>query len=253
LRDLKLSDAIPPVGSRALVPVPAADQRFRDIKTVAVVSAISDTLNLEHFGSFGSHTTMQFALPDWHIDEALEAQTRKILAQRFMVKDVAVDRQKLMQARLLDDKHAFHPNLSALEPTDAVDAYVVLLKHPRATGGSPVESAGIGLWNVNALAGERTDLFANYAVAIVRARDVDLIVARMATVSPRYQSRFPFKPVDNSTWPKSPPQLSAEQQEKVRAGLTEILVDSLDETLLQMGLTNMMIADSWSVASPGVQ
>ena len=58
-----------------------------------------------------------------------------------------------------------------------------------------------------------------------------------------------YKSVERALWPESAAALSPEQGEMIRQVLSELLTDSIDETLLRMRLSGMTIAGFWPVQS----
>lgn len=154
VRALNLGAALPPVGTRNVVPVPDGQQPFPDVKTVAIVSAVGDVLQFEHVGATALSSNEEYLpIADWHLDGQIESQAKGILAKRFAVKEVAVDRAAFAGARLVNADRALRPSFPGLTPSTDVDAYIVFVKQPyrlpkferRRNGCRRMESqAGIG-------------------------------------------------------------------------------------------------------------
>jgi hypothetical protein len=243
LRAMDLGAALPAVGARSIAPLPSDRDPFAAIKTVAVASAIGDELHFDHLGATilsQSHETMPIA--DWHADGDIEAEMREMLAQRFAVKDAAVDHTALLKARLLDPDGRLKPEFPALQSGSDIDAYVIVFKHPIRLWNS-ADTYGVGVWNHAPLMLAKTNaVYAAYAIAVLDARTLKPILAAAGTVDPSYPTSTPVREIDAALWPEHISALTPAQKDGIRAGLSRLLRDSVAETLLRMGLTGKMVS-----------
>lgn len=244
IRSMNFGVSLPDAGARELVPIPPDKKPYQNVKSVAVVSVIGDQLEERHWGGFWARSTTALAVPDWKLDDTVEADMRTALDKRFAVKDVPVDRHALAQARLLDNDGKLAPSFPGLSATQDVDAYLLAVKLDWASTNYHAGRNGTGiLHNSWTIGDDDTGVFASYAIALIDAHTLKIISARAATQSPDRASAQPYLKVDNQLWPAAPPTLSSDQTSQIHAALDNILRDSVQETLLSLGLTDMMIAD----------
>jgi len=243
LRSLELGISLPEIGERTIERLSLDRDPFADIKTIGLVSAIGDELLLSHLGGTRfSRSENSLPIPDWQVDREVEKIARSVLEKRFTLKDIDFDRAALAQARFLDGDGTWVSAVPALKPSQDVDAYVVILKHPLRLGRSGFEGAGVGVWNHSLLAARvETAIFANYAIALVDARTLELIVGLVGTMDTSFPIRKPYKLVDNGLWRASGP-LSSEISSKVHETLADLFANSVAETLLRLQLTGSVIA-----------
>ncbi len=245
VRALNLGAALPPVGTRNVVPVPDGQQPFPDVKTVAIVSAVGDVLQFEHVGATALSSNEEYLpIADWHLDGQIESQAKGILAKRFAVKEVAVDRAAFAGARLVNADRALRPSFPGLTPSTDVDAYIVFVKQPYRLPNSSADGTGVGVWNRKPVLGETTAVYAHYAVAVVDAHSLKLLQAFVGATSPIYPNRVPYVVVDDALWPDSAAKLPPDAAQKIHQDLSDMLTDSVAETLLYMRLGGMMVADT---------
>lgn len=248
LRSLELGISLPPVADRALLPTNEADLPLPEVKSVAVLSSIGRNLELIRWG-FGTYfnTHVELDVSDWRIDDMIETRARELLGKRFAIKDLTVDRLALTKSRLMDDKKKFNPEFPALGRTSEIDAYVVFVRLPQRPDNQPApgwaEESGLGVWNNNN--DNKAFIFAHYAVAVLDARTLKVLRVQAATMSPKYPTDTSYLSTNDDLWPVSNTQLSPNQSEKIQSTLETILKDSVDETLLRMGITGLTISEGW--------
>ena len=243
LRSLELGIDLPEIGERTIERLSLDKDPFADIKTIGLVSAIGNELLLRHLGGTRfSQSENALPIPDWQVDRDVEKIARSALGKRFTIKDIDFDRAALAQARFLDGDGKWVSAVPALKPSQDVDAYVVILKHPLRLGRSVFDGAGVGVWNHSLPAArEETAIFANYAIALVDARTLELIVGLVGTMDTSVPIRKPYKLIDNGLWRASAP-LSSETSSEVQETLTSLFANSVPETLLRLQLTGSVIA-----------
>lgn len=244
LRALGLGDGVPAVSARNLAPIPPQRMPYAAIKSVAIVSAIGASLDLEHMATVLDQGSAAFPVPDWQLDKIVETAAANAVAGRFTVNDMPADRAALASATLLNGDGKLDPKLPGLPATQDVDAYIVFVKLPASLPHVNRDAAGAGMWHNSILSIDGTGVFANYAVLLVDAHNLKLIAARGGTVSPHYPQAQPLEDVDDSLWPGSRPVFTPDQAAKVRSALTDLLNDSAAETMLAMGLRGLQVADA---------
>jgi hypothetical protein len=193
-----------------------------------------------------------YALPiaQWGMDQLVSDAVRAALAPALTVKPESFDQQSVYGASLLNADGKLEPSFPGLKPAQDIDAYLVILKFPRPMGMLNVPCPGLGLWNQTGINLEETDLYAHYAIALIDARTLKVIAAHAATMPPDRSPADPSEKAGDSLWPDNPPTLSPDQSAQIRAALKGLLIDSLSETLLHMGLTGKMVADTPPDSAP---
>lgn len=227
LRALQLGVTLPPVGDHSIVPQPQAD-RVANIRSLAVVSVIGDGFTVVTPGGRKDQAGEErVPAPDWRLDDEAEALARTVLAKKYAVKSVPVDRTALAGMSAAVDV----PSVPGLTATTDVDAYVVLLRASREDGSS----GGINVERRSSLFEHGAVIYADYAIALVDARTLKPISVYFGTMSPASGRADPAKTVRGARWKTKPlpPGVAAE----VHAAASELLADSIPETLYRMGLT----------------
>jgi len=240
LRSLNLGVALPPPGARVMVPIPPELQPFPKMTRVAVISAIGDELDLNHRAPFFVHTSGAAPIADWNLDDAVEADVRGALDKRLTVKQEPADRAKIAKLNVTVDQNGLATVIDGLQPASDVDAYIVVLKRKTVLGlaGDPV--TGLALSNQTSIDSEHTAAFAMYEIALVDPHTFKPMLLVAGRTSPAKPVDIPSHVLDNAAWPKDGGALSPDQVKLVQPAMTDILADSIPETLMRMGLTGMM-------------
>ncbi|HEY1632094.1 MAG TPA: hypothetical protein VGF56_12330 [Rhizomicrobium sp.] len=100
---------------------------YSQIHTVAIVSAIGNTLELEHQGFLDS-ASKKIDISGWGIDAAVEADLQRYLAPRFAFKQVSFDRaaiEQLDNGKMASGDSDLREKLAAI-PHDGIDAFIVV-------------------------------------------------------------------------------------------------------------------------------
>lgn len=243
VRALDLNVPLPDIGARNLVAFAPGQDPFASIKTVAIASAIGDELSLKQWYMV-TLTEKQIAIGDWHLDDQIERMAKDAMGKRFTIVQGDIDRGALASADLIDSRGRIPDSFPGLKPASDIDAYVLFIKMPLAD-----EAGGVGMYTNNALIGSsETDLFANYAVAVIDAHTLKPITVVKATTGPKAAATTPMRAVDAAMWPASLTALTPEESTKLHQAVSSILADSVPETLLRMGLTGMTIGGAPSQA-----
>jgi hypothetical protein len=247
LRSLQLGIKLPEVGARNLVPIPAEKNPFAKMHTVSLVSAVGDRLDLDHRGAFFRHSLTTASVPEWNIDSEIETKMAAALDKRIAVKTVPVDRARLAGAEITIDNAGLSTPLPGLTPTSDVDAYIVALKRKSVIGIQADPVSGFGLRNQNGMDGESTTVFADYAIAIVDPHTLKPHWLQGGVTSPSNATEALIRAASNNDWPKDGGALAAEQSAALHPIFSEMMNDSVPETMYRMLLTGMMLAPT-----PGV-
>jgi hypothetical protein len=239
LRSLELGVALPPPGTRVIVPIPEAMKPFANVKTVAVVSAIGDGLELNHRGTFFVHSLKVAPIADWNLDGEIENQIAAALDKRFTVKPIQADRAAIAKLVIKVNDTGIATPISGLPTVPAADLYIVVLKHSTTWLGLD-DLAGVGLWNQTPFGDQVTSLFVDYTIAVVDPHTLRPLVLRVGLTSPRFPQDAPARTIDNALFPKDWTTLSPDQAKALHPMVSELVADSIPETLMRLGLTGMM-------------
>jgi hypothetical protein len=256
LRSLNLGVALPQPGARVMVPIPKDIAPFQKVTNVAVVSAVGDSLDLNHRAPFFVHSATTAPIADWNLDAAIESDVRAALDKRFVVKPVPVDRAKIAALNITIDQKGIATTVDGLTATGDIDAYIVVLKRTSPFGLDDVK--GLGVAHQTSIGDEHTTVFAIYEIAVVDPHTLKPLMVLAGRTSPLQPIEVPVHVVPNTTWPQTPP-LSPDQARTVEQALTDMMADSIPETLMRMGLTGMMPngeaapAPSQSAQAPAAQ
>ncbi len=244
LRALNIGVDLPPAGARTMVPIDPEKNPYKNYKNVAVVSALGKQFDVEHAGfSVLNHSTYPALDTGWDLDAHIEQQARTLLSQHFSVVEPNADRAAFEKTVLWNEDGKFAPVLAGLNPDPNIDLYVVFVPLRRPVWGV-YKTTGLGVFNKTGLGTEGTYIFAHYAVAVIDAHTMKVLFARNAIMSPDHASPDPQQILDKEFWPSaSPPVFSPEQMTKFHDTITDILDNSVNETLLQMFLLGVAPAD----------
>lgn len=130
-------------GGAEILPPAAKTGDYSNIHSVAVISAIGQTLTLGSVALLASHKDVDVS--DWGLDDFVTSSLKQYLSSRYTTKDVAYDRAAL--ARIpnshfdTNSAKAVSDFFATLHP-DGVDAYIVV--RPDSESGAPV-TAGLSI------------------------------------------------------------------------------------------------------------
>jgi hypothetical protein len=246
LRALKPDAELPPIGARVFGPRPAEPVPYPEIHSVAVVSAIGDRFEF-------LNDKVSTSISDWNIDREIEDLVRSSLTKRITVTEAALDRAVLAQSELLDKDGNYAPRFAGLETSQTLDAYILVLKLTRQIDTfmrSP--GAGVGLWDQssNLIRATPPGVYAGYAVVLVDAKTLKTISVLAGTVGPNYPRAVPFLAGEQTLWPKQTKAPTATEMAAIRPLLSKVLKDTIDETLMQMDLTDQHVTDDLPKGGP---
>jgi hypothetical protein len=240
IRDIDLGIDLPLPGARELVPIPDDENPYRNYKTVAIASGVGDILDLEHVGDApptqGGHT---IPISDWLLDNRMEENARAVLAGKYVVRTAPVDHLAFGNARIWDEQGRYSPSFPGIGPLPDTDLYVVMVKLSQKVPPTLEHGTGVGVFHLN-LGGITTSAFANYAVAVLDAHTMKVLIARPAILAPNKASDSPIQQLSNSDWPAAPTEMMPSQATDIRAAFSALLDNSENETISRLGITGLM-------------
>lgn len=240
LRALDLGVDLPAAGARILTPIPPESDPYRTVKSAAVVSLLGDQLQEDNvnvfLGASTEHST--FPISNWRLDEMVETRVKNLLSQRFTFVNSELDRTALTDVNLLGSDNKLRSDLPVSKSADDVDLYILILNIPLPIAEYK-KTAGPGLYKFTSFHSS-SSVYVHYLILLVDGHTLKIRATALPKTSPDRGVSTPWKLEDVSLWPDQPPMLSPEQEAKVKGDITDMLNNSLDETLLSLGLTGQM-------------
>jgi hypothetical protein len=246
LRALKPDTELPPIGARVFAPRPAEPVPYPEIHNVAVVSAIGDRFEF-------LNDKVSTPIAEWNIDDEVEDLVRTSLTKRITVTEAALDRSAIAQSELLDKDGNYAPRFVGLEASQTVDAYLMVLKLNRQIPALRSDlGGGVGLYDEPASLKFATPpgVYASCVVVLIDAKTLKPIRVLAGTVGPNYPRALPFLEGELGLWPKQTKAPTSAEMAAIRPLLSRLLKDTIDETLLQMDLTDQRVSDDLPRGGP---
>jgi hypothetical protein len=247
IRPLNLGAALPAASARAMVPNPDATRP--KLSAVALVSAVGDTLELEHRAAFFVHDSGSQPIGDWHFDGDIEALMTAALDKRISVKQAAgIDRARIAAQTFTPSPNPPHVPVDGLVRTDAVQAYLVVVRTttPDIFGD---QIAGLGMMHHTALVSDDTTAFTSLALAVVDAKTLLPVVVVRLTASLARPQALLAQLVPNVFWPEKMTYAPG-QSEMLHHAFDDTVADAIPETLMRLRLTAMIPATDQLPPSP---
>jgi hypothetical protein len=223
----------------------AADD-LANVKSVAIVSALGDCLNLRDVKPIGSlfNAISPECVPieSWGIDDLITQQLTTALSGRFTVKPVPYDRAAfyhLPWSPMAGAQVPVEKPLRALT-NPGVDAYVVVTRMavPNALGGdNNTYVDGLGIGHDSSIFSQTTKMFAIYTIRFIDAHTFDTLETEGAHLPKTgFLPRVPIVDVDDSLWASSAGDMTDAQKAQARERLTALIHESIGSTLHYMDL-----------------
>ena len=224
----------------------AADD-LANVKSVAIISALGDCLNLRDVEPVGTifNTVHPECVPieSWGIDDLITQQLTTALSGRFTVKPVNYDRAAFYRLPwspvAAGAQVPVEKSLRALT-NPGVDAYVVVTRMslPNALGDdNNTYVDGLGIGHESSLFSQTTKMFAIYTIRIIDARTFETLETEGAHLPKTgFLPRVPIVDVDKSLWSSSASAMTDDQKAKARARLASLIQESIGSTLHYMNL-----------------
>jgi hypothetical protein len=224
----------------------ASADDLANVKSVAIVSALGDCLNLRDVKPVGSlfNAISPECVPieSWGIDDAITRQIADTISNRFTVKPVTYDRAafyRLPWSPMAGAQVPVEKQLRAMA-NPGVDAYVVVTRMavPNALGGdNNTYVDGLGIGHDSSIFSQTTKMYAIYTIRFIDAHTFDTLETEGAHLPKTgFLPRVPIVDVDDSLWSSSAKDMTDDQKAKARARLTALIQESIGSTLHYMDL-----------------
>jgi hypothetical protein len=221
--------------------------KIKRVKTIGIVSAVSDEFSFTRAGLNGSgEESRHFPILSWQLDDLIVDEATAAIGQQFQVQPLTYDRTAFYAPR--NKKSAVTPvNLMHGDPLkqllrtvspQGLDAYVVIVKSESMIGPSDRTAEGIGAVTYSTLTGTYDQIHTLYEIKVFDGHTFKLLETRPAAPLDNIDVRRlagPSKTVDASYMPSAGDPL---QNEKLRATITDMIEQSLRRTLLDLHLAS---------------
>ncbi len=219
--------------------------KLQPIRTVAVISAIGDTFTFTDAGL--TRLTDDGRVSDissWDLDPMIAREVGALLGRRFQVRPVTYRRDDFAKRDgrspiapvNMFGEDALKGSLRKAKTSQPVDAYVVIVKAEAQTGPSNRLVGGLGAVTFHTVIGSYEEIHALYEIKVVDGHSFEVIESLSAApIGPMELSRLagPTRVVDEAAVPRG---AEVAQNDTVRRGITELIDQSLEPTLLDMHL-----------------
>lgn len=215
--------------------VASAADKYANVHTVAIVSAIGEELALTKIGTmvFGNARSV-LSISDWGIDAMVTRQIASALSPRFQIKNVSADTKalaKLEVPTLFSSGPSPEDVVRGLPADNGVDAYIVVSPFwtEDGYGGTNQKLGGLGLYHHETLGDAMDAMYAFYAINVYDARTgerLDYGTARIGE-SNWLGKMLPWKVTSGSDWAETPGAMTDAQKADVRAAMTSLIQESL--------------------------
>ena len=226
--------AIAIAGTLAMTSASAADRKYANVHTVAVVSALGGAITVNRLGF--RWNANEYKLPiEWELDAQLTRQATAILAKHFVVNEV--DPKTLIPSGPESTElNSVRERIASMPKMVGVDAYVVILPDPAEVsyGEGAVVTRDPGLFGGgNTILGLHYKVWAIYASS---GKVIDFGTAENPASENIFGSSLPFDTCDNSLWSDSVDSFSVEQKASLRKEFAVLASRSIGYTLANAGL-----------------
>jgi hypothetical protein len=224
---------------------------YADIHTVAVISAIGNSIKLSNVGVMVfSNSEESIAAADWGIDDLVVANISKALSGRFAIKTAIYDPVAFstQETGWGNNKVPVEKLVAALPDRDGVDAFVVVfpvyLEDPISM--SSVRVRGLGLYRHSYGFRDVIVAYAFYDIAVVDAHTDKIIAEKYAGTgaSPSFRDNLPWEGCSDSIWPETAATMTNNQKQALQTEIKYLVRRSLPWTISQLQLTGTVSTDA---------
>jgi len=199
------------------------------IKTISVVSGISDEIRFAKTGEF-ARGFFAYPIADWNLNQTISNEAKGFLAARFAVKRVAdVPGYFSEPLPLFGMPDTVVARLRALPADPNTDAYLVITEILKDDYIQRRPIHGLEVLHMSTIFTSATQEYCAYAVALVDAHTFETLAWREHALMPPGRG---FHASD--IWADSAAELTAEQRQTIRSEFTKLMTGTLEQTLREM-------------------
>jgi hypothetical protein len=243
-----------------------SEAQLAGMRSIAVVSALGDTVSLQEFGSGTKSSGQQLltayglasgggvqkaSIESWALDQFVVDLASQMIGACYDVRGVS---DAAVAAKLAGiTARGFGPGVDffgdpipekiaqslGAEMSSPPDAYVVVLKASEYFGrASALPTIGVGLMHTIGLLSHSDHVFALYRIYLVDGDQHRLLTSAIAAIPGQPPSSFdgPSRRVDASWWADSFEAMTEAQRQQLRQAMQDLIAGSLRNTLARVGL-----------------
>jgi hypothetical protein len=218
-------------------PAGAADNEYANIRTIAVISALGNNIDMQTAGPrFGAEDYTLHA--DWNFDNQVADDVEKGLAPHFTVKKAIAAPQVYIVPSAFGgvDLHAIWERARALPDAGGVDGYVLVIPYD----STDINSRGLVVTRYPGLFGSGTTaLAALYQIVVLDAvsgNRIDYSTSQRPASGYLSGHAPPWDTCPNTIWADAENQLTADQKARIRFELSSLIGHSIFYTLMSANL-----------------
>ena len=199
------------------------------IKTISVVSAISDKIRFAKAGEF-ARGFFAYPIADWNLNQTVSNEAKGFLGARFAVKRVAdLPGYFFEPLPLFGMPDTVVARLRALPADPNTDAYLVITEIDKDDYIQRRPIHGLEVLHMSTIFTSATQEYCSYAVALVDAHTFETLAWREHALMPPGRG---FRASD--IWADSAAELTVEQRQTIRLEFTKLMTGTLEQTLREM-------------------
>ncbi len=221
--------------------LPVPSEKLSGIKSVAVISAIGDTITFQDIGTtVFENNNVAASIGAWGIDDFVSETASARLQGRYDVRRLSYDRSAFLTA----SRAALGDTVRSAGGTQQpVDAYVVVekIRTGDVIGQTNQPLEGIGLYRRNFLGIKIVAVYAAYRVAVVDGHSFEVIGSAEGRVPNRGQLVFKedktaYQKVRRTLWAASLDAMPDSQKIQLESTLKDLIARSLANALSDLKL-----------------
>ncbi len=223
----------------------AASDKYSNIRTIGIISAIGDYFTIAKADIISSRDIV-LPINMWKLDNVATDEISAQLAGRFTIKPVPYSRadfSKQENGWWTNSDKEIHRTISEFSNTNEIDAYLVVLKNSGSTiYANPPRffHRGVGVLMFNPQIGGTDNVeFANFKIALIDAKTNHTIAEDAARIPAIGLTAItsPHFPIDDTLLPDKTGHFTEEQMDEFQADIKKLVRLGLRQTLKEMSLS----------------
>jgi hypothetical protein len=212
-------------------------------RTLGIISVAGDKFELRKVGLmvFGNDLK-EVAVDSWGIGDLLAGRARALLSSSFNIRPVTYRKAPFLEPNPIWDPMG--NKVRAEAKPQGLDAYLIIIPSRSSYGGTNQILNGLGIVDGPGMITQPDNyyVYALYEMYLIDGHQFSQLAHRGATMPGDHFDLFssrmvlgPNRKVDESWWPASP---EVGSNQKLKAGVTDLINQSLPNTLKEMQLLN---------------
>ncbi len=214
---------------------PVPSEKLTDIKSVAIISAIGDTVTFQDIGTTVFENKNEPAsIASWGIDDLVTETAAARLKGRYDVRSLNYDRSAFLNV----DGSALGDIVRSAGGEEPIDAYIVVekLRTADVIGQTNQPLEGLGLYRRNFLGLNTVAVYAAYRVVVVDGHSFGIIGSAEGRLPNRgrlvfKEEKTAYQRVGRRLWAASLDAMSDAQRTQLESTLKNVIAKSLVKAL----------------------